>query len=176
MVGLANTKFADRFIFGGYQTTTNPFLADGTYRGDNRSIPVEVRDNYYISVNVPGSVPFKGLGRADGIDAFEVLQRLKTGLLKNDTIMIQSTLEDFGRVLNQFNIARASIGAKVKAIDNTMAAVLGDEIDKVKWNSELEDADAAKVFNELNKDEAILKRSMTTSSKMLQPALFDYLR
>jgi len=33
VVGSLNTRFGDRYIFGGYVDNTPPFAADGTYQG-----------------------------------------------------------------------------------------------------------------------------------------------
>ena len=100
---------------------------------------------------------------------------MKFGLNTNDTRLIQSTLEDFSAVQSQVVAARASVGSRVKSIENTVATMDVDQIEKTKYRSELEDADILSTYSELNKDESVLKRTMQVSTKLIQPALFDYL-
>jgi len=62
-LNIANRRLGDRFIFGGFQSHQSPFLPDGTYRGDEGSIKIEIEKGIYLDINVPGSMIF--LRKAD---------------------------------------------------------------------------------------------------------------
>ncbi len=62
VVQIGNTRLGDRYIFGGYQTTRAPFDEDGNYFGDEGTIDLEVDQGQRIGINVPGLLPFFGIG------------------------------------------------------------------------------------------------------------------
>jgi flagellar hook-associated protein 3 FlgL len=57
-LNIGNRRLGDRYIFGGFQTNQSPFLPDGTYRGDDGSMKVEIEKGIYLDVNVPGNHVF----------------------------------------------------------------------------------------------------------------------
>lgn len=59
-VNIANRRFGDRFLFGGYSTQQTPFDMTGTYFGDDSEIEVQLDKNSYITMNIPGSTVFLG--------------------------------------------------------------------------------------------------------------------
>lgn len=70
-VQVGNRKLGDRFLFGGYKTTTPPFSNDGEYHGDNGEIKIAINKESDVSLNIPGSRAFLGLG-------------IRSGRVKND--------------------------------------------------------------------------------------------
>ncbi|NCN95774.1 MAG: flagellar hook-associated protein 3, partial [Bdellovibrionales bacterium] len=68
MVQVGNRKMGDRFIFGGYKTTSSPFKHDGSYQGDDGELLIHVDKDAFISMNLPGSRIFLGEGfGGDGV-------------------------------------------------------------------------------------------------------------
>ncbi len=68
LVKIANKKFGDRYIFGGYKTQEAPFELNGNYKGDQGEMLVHVDKNSFVAMNVPGSKIFLGQGLSrDGI-------------------------------------------------------------------------------------------------------------
>lgn len=65
-VQVGNRKLGDRFLFGGFKTTAPPFTNDGEYLGDNGEMRVAVSKESDVSLNVPGSRVFLGLGIRSG--------------------------------------------------------------------------------------------------------------
>lgn len=72
MIGLANTRRGDRYLFGGTETATAPFeLVEGAggarvvYRGDGNVLSVEVAPGIRTGLNVPGDGVFMGRSRGD---------------------------------------------------------------------------------------------------------------
>lgn len=67
-IQIGNRKLGDRFIFGGYQTTRNPFASNGEYAGDDGHMKVQINKDAFVPMNIPGDKVFlgKGLGN-DGL-------------------------------------------------------------------------------------------------------------
>lgn len=60
MVAIGNRKLGERYIFGGYKTTTRPFDESGKYAGDDGDILVHVDKDSFVAMNMPGSRVFLG--------------------------------------------------------------------------------------------------------------------
>lgn len=61
-VQIGNRKLGERFIFGGYKTTSPPFDENGAYLGDEGEMKVHIDKESYLSMNLPGSIVFHGKG------------------------------------------------------------------------------------------------------------------
>lgn len=78
VLSISNRKLGDRFIFGGYKTTQQPFSTQGEYKGDQGEIMIHTDKGSFIAMNLPGDRVFTGAGLgADGI-AHQVDKQAKT--------------------------------------------------------------------------------------------------
>jgi flagellar hook-associated protein 3 FlgL len=176
---IANTQVAGRHIFAGFKTDTPPFDFSGQYMGDNGEIDVEMDENVFMPINMPGHQIFLGENRSDGetgIDIFGVLNRLKTGLLTNNKLMIQGTLEDLDYSQEQIIFARAKVGSRLNSLDRTDAMHLEKSMSVLDLISKVEDADVYQAFSDLTKNEHVLKATLASTAKVVQPSLLDFLR
>lgn len=59
LLSIANRRVGEHYIFGGFKTLTSPYAADGTFKGDDGQIPVEIQKDNFIAINIPGSQVFE---------------------------------------------------------------------------------------------------------------------
>ncbi len=69
IVQIGNRKLGDRFIFGGFKTTTPPFALSGEYRGDGGQMRIPTDKGAFVVMNLPGERVF--LGRTQEEAPFE---------------------------------------------------------------------------------------------------------
>ncbi len=68
LIQIGNRKLGDRYIFGGYKTTSSPFDLEGNYKGDDGDIRIHINKDAFLSMNLPGNRLFLGEGvSADGV-------------------------------------------------------------------------------------------------------------
>ncbi len=226
---VANRKLGNRYIFGGYGTTTTPFANDGAYRGDRGEIMVEINKGAYVAMNLPGDMVFLGrdakasgvlnsipdtpdeLHRtqmdelskppqeevgsirgpastmkqsdfgemsvfAEGENIFKVFADLETGMVTNDKAAIQDAIDKVDVAMDQIVHARARVGSRVMNLQNTIDSLQKSRVDEIAKQSSIEDVDAFEIFSSLSQNENTLKATMSTSAKILQPSLLDFLR
>jgi len=228
IVNIGNRKFGERFLFGGYQTQDGPFESDGTYRGDNGEIRVEVNKGVFMPINLTGSEVFlggkdtpdspwdqksetakdpstpvlrgpasvsdaqtanvrnggekiapkmeSGEETASGLNVFWVLRNLGTGLQTNDKTMIQQSLEPLDQLLEQFNHARAKLGSRSMSLQSTMEGIQRQNVDTKVLESNYEDADTFELFTDIRKAQTALDATLSTSGRLIQPSLLDFLK
>lgn len=67
-IQIGNRKLGERYIFGGYKTTSAPFASSGIFTGDNGDMKIQINKDGYVAMNVTGGKVFTGEGLgADGI-------------------------------------------------------------------------------------------------------------
>jgi len=179
-LSVANRKFGNRFIFGGYSTHKAPFDSFGNYYGDNGSIRLEINESNYLPINVAGSRVFYGLNTNNiefkGENIFDITRLMHDGLMTNDTSAIQACIEKLDKFYEQVIEVRASIGSRAKTLDGFRDGLERSIIDNASLKSEIEDTDIVNTASELKKEENILNASLNVSNRLLQPSLMDFLK
>lgn len=60
-VQLGNSRYGDRYIFGGFQIANPPFDSVGNYFGDDGQIEIEIDQGQRLTINTIGTTPFYGI-------------------------------------------------------------------------------------------------------------------
>jgi flagellar hook-associated protein 3 FlgL len=55
VLGLANKRIGNRYLFSGQKILTRPFNEDGKYQGDKNKINIEINKDVFIPVNINGN-------------------------------------------------------------------------------------------------------------------------
>jgi flagellar hook-associated protein 3 FlgL len=204
-VAAANRRIGDRYLFGGHRTNHTPVDPDGRYQGDEGQMMVEVGRDVFISTNVPGIEVFNTIPKSsldskqkhelystprapasemnhseeeqkENVNVFDELQNLRISLLTGDLDGIRSTLERFDAVHGQLTSIRAKIGARVQGLQNTIQSLERHTVTNAELASSLEDADMAQVMSDLAKEETVFRSALSSSHKLIQPTLLDFLK
>jgi flagellar hook-associated protein 3 FlgL len=60
VLGLANKRIGNRYLFSGQKVLTRPFDKDGKYQGDQNKINIEINKDVFIPININGQDLFYG--------------------------------------------------------------------------------------------------------------------
>lgn len=61
-VQVGNRKLGERYIFGGYRTTSTPFDVSGEYKGDDGDMKIQINKDAFVAMNISGDKVFLGRG------------------------------------------------------------------------------------------------------------------
>lgn len=144
----------------------------------------EELDEHYVETRGPASEQqsFKQIDHDDpisggsGVNLFKTLKNLEISLRTNDKQGIQDSLDTLDQAISQVVLARADIGSRIMAVNNTMDSLQKAVVDSKVAASQLEDADVFQVISDINKTDSTLKATLETSGKLIQPSLLDFLR
>lgn len=195
-ISIANRKVGDRYLFGGFKTQTAPVNQNGEYQGDDGQMMVEISNDVYISMNLPGVDVFNtnpktastiqtGYGElsregsdesVDNLNLFDVLHHFRISLLTGDMHGIHGTLDSLDQVLSKLLATRAKLGSRVQGLSYNEQAIDRHNITNAILSSNLEDADMAQVMSDLGKEETIFRSSLASSKRLIQPTLLDFLK
>ena len=137
---------------------------------------IDVRDKEQNLAPTPETEGDPRLGAQDGLSIFKILQNLGIGLRTNDKTTIQDTLNDLDSAIEQVVLARSRLGSRVMNLDSIDQTHRKTNIEAKSTESRLEDADVYELFTDLSRTENTLKSSLSTSGKLIQPSLLDFLK
>ncbi len=204
LVSIANRRSGNRYIFSGHKTLTQPFTAEGEYKGDNGIIELEISKEFFIPVNITGreiflhskkgspqntdqlqqpeKLPSRGLASVNPhktqnapTNMFTLLDGLIIGLENNDSDTIKMTLEKFDESLSHVITLRTKVGSLSNTLMASSNQLSKDNIDIDTRNSKLVDADIAELYSDLSRQKSILETTYKASSNLMNKKLLDFL-
>ncbi len=182
VLNLANTKVENRYIFAGFANGTAPFtFAAGvvSYGGDSGVVSVSTSATGAVAINVPGDQVFQGAGVGGGDNIFDMLLDLESALQNNDVNGPDGIRTQIGRLdvaIDQVLGFRAEFGARVNHAEAAKAAVAVMKVQTTDQRSQIEDADALKVYSDFARYQQAFQAALHSTAQVIQPSLLDFLR
>lgn len=193
MVEALNTNFDGRYIFGGVNTTEQPFAvqkdADGEiigikYNGSDKEITREIADGVTVTLPTDGS---KIIGTGDtGMGSFftGIIGTMNEYInpndenIPNDSLLsdLSSKLDDFDKLSNtviDFQTQLDAIAVRLRSAGDR------NEADKLSLNatlSERQDVDVAEKYMEYQNQMLAYQATMSMGTKIMQTSILDYVR
>jgi flagellar hook-associated protein 3 FlgL len=173
---MANTRYGDRYIFGGFNTRTTPFefldvaRTGWAYNGDNGEILRNVAPGVDISINTTGDRVFP--------QVFDVLIGIRDDLKShNQDSLSLDRLDELENVHDDVLDALLSqVGSKGARLDLTRKQLGASRLNDAETLSKVEDADMSDSIIRLNAQQASLQAALATGARVIQPTLIDFLR
>ncbi|MEK4949163.1 flagellar hook-associated protein FlgL [Bacillus sp. FSL W8-1127] len=167
---VANTKFGDKYLFNGANTTKKPVdLQNGNYPSESQPtepVEIELSKGIYLPVNVPGEKVF-------GKQLFSDLKALTDDLDQGKNPA--SYLDQIDQHIDAINNARADLGARQNRLEMMESRVDNQEVIATKVLSDNEDVDYEKAITDLTAQESVHRAALAVGARVLQPTLMDFL-
>ncbi|NBX17916.1 MAG: flagellar hook-associated protein 3 [Proteobacteria bacterium] len=178
IVQLGNSTYGDRYIFGGFQTSSPPVAGDGHYAGDDGLIYVQLDEDTFRPINIPGRKIFEVSVKDNGQDVplLKIVQDFKDSLEFNDVQGIFRASARLDGALSQLAEMTASLGARRAAVRDAAERLDTLEEFAIKDNVSLESADPVTTALDMKRAETTLGYTMNASAKVLGPSLMDFLK
>jgi flagellar hook-associated protein 3 FlgL len=182
IVSNLNTRFGNRYLFGGNEDGSPPFDATvdptdptfGNYLGDDGVRQVEIAPGVLQQANV--LVGSMSADSADPTSVLKTLQALQAALQANDPAAVQATLDGLDDGIKQVSTARSQAGASMNAFDTaTSAAKTASGDDKTRANKQ-GDVDLVESSIQLQATQTALQASLAATAQSFKLSLLDYLR
>jgi flagellar hook-associated protein 3 FlgL len=176
LMGYANTKDGANYIFSGHQSKTAPYSTDAdfnaTWQGDEGDVRLIIGPGRDISLNNGGQKVFE----ADGVEFFDMLRDLRTGIENGDSAMISNQVDLLDSAIEHVRNVRIDGSIKYDQMK-----VADSNLTKLKMNVETlkaaaTDADMNEAVIELKTQETAYQASLASAAKIIQTSLLDFLR
>lgn len=200
-ISIGNRRVGDRYLFGGFKTQKPPVDQDGRYHGDTGQMMVEIANDVFVSMNVSGTEVFnsnpdpvrgnqvngydtysertqrnEGQEAPENVNVFDELQKLRIAVITGDMVGVQDTLDRFDQIHGKLVANRVKLGTRLQGIQSASQAMERHNVTNAVLSSSIEDADMAQVATDMNKEETVLRSTLASSKRLLQPTLLDFLR
>jgi flagellar hook-associated protein 3 FlgL len=175
MLGVANTTYLGRPIFGGTTASSSAYADDGTgtivYQGDTGVVNRTVADGTTVPVNVDRTAAFG----PDGDDIFAALAAVSDHL-RNDPSALTGDIDKLQGAMRRMTTALADEGAKYNRVDLMNQAADSALVDLKAGLSETENVDLPATIVELQMQQVAYQAALGATAKIVQPSLVDFLR
>ncbi len=171
LVGLANTRYLDRPVFGG--TTAGPaaYNSVGGYVGDAGSVNRTVGDGTRVRVDVSGAETF-----GTGTDQlFAVLGSIGAHL-RSDPAALGNDLASLDRAAARIQTQLSDVGARYGSLEGARQTADDRVLELQAQLSGVEDIDLPKTITEIQLQQAAYQAALAVTAKAVQPSLVDFLR
>lgn len=172
-IATGNTRLTDRYIFAGFQTTTQPFtLVPGppdqvVYNGDSGQIRREIEPGETVTVNVTGDTAFPAV--------FQQLIGLRDDLLANDRAAVQARIPQLQAAQQGVLDVQATVGARQGHLSGASERLEGMKLMLTDMLSRVEDADMAETIVRLTEQETVYQAVLEASASAIPPSLWSFL-
>lgn len=168
LVALGNTRVGNEYLFGGAQSTTPPFQADGTYVGDDTLRQVQIGDGVSLALNHEGGALFGG--------AMAAIDDLMTALQTGTPDDISATARDLESATQTIMRAQAETGSRLSEIEDSGVRLAKLQSHLLERRDTLVSVDPAEAIVRLQQEQAALERAYATIGRVMQATLTEYLR
>jgi len=171
LLGLANTKGSNGYVFAGQKTNIAPFTVSGntvTYNGDSNKLIVQADSNSTISVSSSPMPLIK--------DAYDRLETLRQNLLNGSSSQLSTvSVADMQTSSQAFIQERGNVGAKlvtVQAFQDQHTRRLDDLKSRA---SDLQDVDMSTAITEYQAAATVYQAALQVASSGFKTSLLDYI-
>jgi flagellar hook-associated protein 3 FlgL len=167
LIALGNTRLGNEYIFGGARTTEPPFLADGTYAGDETVRSLEIDQGILLETNHTGDAV---IGEAIGA-LHDLLEELGSG----DYERISQSLARIETALQQSLVAQTEVGIRLGQLQEIQDQLARRSLNLETQRSELQDADPSETLVNLMASQQALERAYAVVSRVASMSIIEYL-
>lgn len=171
LIGVANTTYLDRPVFGGTTTGKLAFDSNGVYLGDANPVARTVDANTRVRVESTGPEVF---GSGTG-NLFQVLANISLDL-RTDPTQLSADLGKLDAAANLMMSQTADVGARYQRVDQMRQAAEDRQLNLKSALSGVEDIDLPKTMMELQMQQVAYQSALGATAKVIQPSLLDFLR
>ncbi len=172
LLAVANTRYQNRYVFGGTNSSVKPYADDGAYQGNAAAVSRKIGPGgLTVQVNYTGPEVFQS-----DQDVFAALSNLETALNNGDTAGINAQIDKLADVQDQMLTARSDNGSRINVSQMAAAQLEDSKAYMEDYLSSQEDADYVESVTKLKNAETVYEASLAASSVLSKTSLLDYIK
>lgn len=170
IVGFANSKHLDRYMFSGQKLDVHPLDYDGTnftYNGNSSKMTISGSEQMNTTVTESAEDVF--------VPALQTLVKLRDALNANDQAAIESTMGELDLKMNDVIDRRSEVGVQLDSINLLDEAYNQTKTDLSAKRQDTEDVDMATAISDFTYMQNIYQATVKSSVNMLQNSILEYI-
>lgn len=170
VVGFANARYMDRYVFSGEMTDTEPVTYSGTaavYNGSGNEMSIAVSNQTNVTVS----------GRADNafVPLITEFINLRDQIRLGNHPGIMASMVAAKTLADDFTDARSRVGVQLESVELINDAYEQTKVDLAEKKKTVEDVDLAEVITEYTYLQTRYQASIQAQLKMMQNTILAYL-
>jgi flagellar hook-associated protein 3 FlgL len=186
LIDLGNTQIGNQFVFAGYKNT-QPFDSAGVFSGTDDALTVAVTQSSQVATNVSGASllrggmtpPAVGSGATAGgspVDIIGSLDALIAAISSNNTSGINDGIKNMQAAGQQINTSVSDVASRLVRLSNVQAMITNNQNTLKGIYGDKQNVDYAKAGVELSQQTTAFNAALSTTAKLSQLSLLDYLK
>lgn len=172
LIGVANTTYLGRPVFGGTTSGSAAYTPAGAYAGSTTAVTRTVGAGAQVRVEETGPEVF---GPA-GADLFTVLTNLAANLRAGNDAGLQADLTSLDGVMRNVQNKLSDIGARYNRVEQMQTAADNRVVTLRGSLSEVEDIDLPRTIVDLQMQQMAYEAALGATQRIITPSLADFLR
>ncbi|MDB4942419.1 MAG: Flagellar hook-associated protein FlgL [Labilithrix sp.] len=164
MLGIANTKYGTKYLFGGSKTDSAPFDPSGAFVGNDVISRIPLMDGVAPPANVSGAKTFTAAG---GRDVLGDLQGLVDALNSNDQTAITAAIGNIDAGHTQLVQGQTEAGLASERFTSAIDVMAGSKIAVTSARASEVEGDPVQQLTELTLAKAAYERGLEITKQML---------
>ncbi|MDR1616190.1 MAG: flagellar hook-associated protein FlgL [Syntrophomonadaceae bacterium] len=171
----ANTAYGTKYVFGGTNVTQTP-CGDDAWFGNNKDLIIEIGPLVTVSINIDmtGFFGSPAPNAGDG-GIFSVIDNVLNDIGNEDFEAITGNIDVIEEKIDEMLMKRSTLGGRYNRLEMQMNRLESTIVDYESLKAAVEDADMSEVITKISMQESVLKASLETGARIIQPTLFDFL-
>ena len=152
---------------------------DGDYLGDDGRIFLEISKGNFRPINLVGRDIFQATSAEQEkghYDMMTTLDVLHDGLVNSDKALMHAALNELDYQLEKTTSSHAILGAIGNSLKQTNDRLGSEEVLMRGRLSKVQDTDVYQATSDFKRTEATLQGTLSSSTKLLQPSLLNFLQ
>ncbi len=176
LVGIMNTDYLGRPLFGGTAGGSQAYDTNGAYLGDAGVVERTVSSGSSFQVNVTGPEAFGTSDPGDPMNGniVEMVRAIASDVDANVTV--QDALGNINTAQTRLHTAQATLGARLGSIEKLESRNAETTTDLQASLSRAEDVDLTEAILDLKSQEAAYTAALNISGRLLSQSLLDFIR
>ena len=186
LVDLGNTQIGNQYVFGGFKNS-QPFSAAGAFSGTDDDLNVAITQGSQVATNVSGGkllrggtpIPAVGSGATAGtspVDIMGSIDSLIAAISGNNPTAIQDGVKNMQAGADQINSSISDVAGRLVRMTNVQSMITNNQNTLKGIYGDKQNVDYAKVGVELSQQTTAFNAALSTTAKLSQLSLLDYLK
>jgi len=186
LIDYGNTQSGSQYVFGGF-STGQPFDAAGNFSGTNDVLDIDINQGSTVTTNVSGGQLLRGgtppaavgSGATAGqspVDIIGSIDALISSINTNNVSGIQDGIKNMQAAAQQVTSSISSVAGKLTRLENMQTMITNNQNTLEGIYSDKQNVDYAKAGVELSQLNTAYSAALSTTAKINQLSLLDYLK
>ena len=173
LVDLGNTKLGDQYIFAGFKNLVAPFDGAGASAGTPGEIEIDIDRDSPAAINVSGEKLLLGTGDYGAVNIFTEIDNL---IAATTIAEVQTGIKQMTKATNQVVSARADVAGRMIRMEAAQTMATRNQSALKNMISNIQTVDYAKAGVELSQQQTAFEAALSTTAKITNLSLLDYLK